>query len=154
MRCRKCRELGQVDPLAFQRAIEEILRRNEIDDFFQANEHCTIKIFAPSPRPLVIQRRGKHVIILEDDTGDFQLVERQPSGPEMEFEIADDGTWIALSLRDEYKRRAKSAVIYSDGCRNFRPIVRRRFEKFAAAWGRLLLLRKFTSGTLRYARKY
>ena len=153
MRCRKCREREQVNPLEFQKAIEEILRRNEIDDFFATNEFCTIKILAPSPRPLVIRRQGKRIIILEDDTGDLQLIERQPSGPEMELEITEEGTWIPIALREEYKRRPKSSVVHSEGCRTFRPIVLRRFEKFAVEWSRILLLRKFTAGTLRYARK-
>ena len=136
-----------------QRAIEEILRRNEIDDFFYANENCSIKIVAPSPRPLVIRKAGRRLVILEDDTGDFQLIERQPSGPEMEFEIHEDGTWEIASLREEYKR-PKRVIVYAEGCRNIRPVLQRRQQKFASEWSRILLIRKYASGILRYARKW
>jgi hypothetical protein len=136
-----------------QRVIEEILRRVEIDDFFQAHEHCTIKIIPPTPRPLVIRKSKGRVVIIEDDTSEFVLTERELSGPHAEFEILDDGRWAIAFLREEHKRRGQKAIEYADGCRTVRPIRQRRQQKFAAEWSRKLITRSYASGTLRYARK-
>ena len=137
-----------------QRVIEEILLRQELDDFFRINENCTIKIQPAAPRPLVIKKYSGRVIILEDDTSDFLTIKCDPSGPEIEFEILDDGTWANASLREEYSRRGKRAIEYVEGCRVVRPVRQRRQQKFAAEWSRKLLTRKYASGILRYARKW
>ena len=153
MRCRRCRERERIDPLAMQRVIEEILRRVEIDDFFLAHEHCTIKILPPTPRPLVIHKskgrgyyhRGRPERIHPNRAGAVR--------PHAEFEVLDDGSWIIAFLREEHKRRGQKAIEYADGCRTVRPIRQRRQQKFAAEWSRKLTTRSYASGTLRYARK-
>jgi hypothetical protein len=155
MRCRKCQEKENIEASALQQAIEEILKRIEIDDFFAANENCTIKILPPTPRPLLIRRAGSRIIVVEDDRSEFIETIREPSGPEIEFEVLDDGTWAIAGLREEYCRRAKRSIVYEDdGCRVVRPIRQRRFQKFAAEWANNLLIRRYVSGTLRYARKW
>ena len=154
MSCRRCKERAQIDPRAMQRVIEEILCRMEIDDFFQTHEHCTIKILPPTPRPLVIRKSKGRVVLIEDDTSEFILTEREPSGPHAEFEILDDGSWVIAFLREEHKRRGQKAIEYINGCRSVRPIRQRRQQKFAAEWSRKLTTRNYASGTLRYARKW
>jgi hypothetical protein len=154
MRCRKCREKDKIEASALQQAVEEILRRIEIDDFFAAHENCAIKILPPTPRPLLIRKAGNRIVIVEDDTSEFIEVGRAPSGPEIEFEIQDDGAWAIAYLREQYRPRGKRSIEYIDGCRVIRPVRQRRFQKFASEWGRNLLIRRYFSGTLRYARKW
>jgi hypothetical protein len=154
MSCRKCRERELIDPLALQRVIEEILRRIEIDDFFQGHENCSIKIVPPTPRPLVIRKSQGRIVVIEDDTSEFITTKCESSGPHAEFEVLEDGSWAIAFLREEYKRHGKKAIEYIEGCRTVRPIRQRRQQKFAAEWSRNLIIRHYPSGTLRYARKW
>lgn len=154
MRCRKCQKKETIEASALQQAIEEILRRIEIDDFFATHENCTIKILPPTPRPLLIRKAGNRIVVVEDDTSEFIDVGRPPSGPEIEFEIQNDGTWAIACLREKNCPRGKRSIEYIDGCRVIRPVRQRRFQKFASEWGQNLLIRRYFSGTLRYARKW
>jgi hypothetical protein len=153
MRCRKCRGKEQIDAQALQKAIEEILRRIEIEDFFQAHENCIIKILPPTPRPLLIRKIRGCVTVIEDDTSELIFTEREPTGPHAEFEILEDGTWDLAFLREAYKRKGKKAIEYIDDCRVVRPIRQRRQQKIVAEWSQNLLIRQYAAGTLRYARK-
>lgn len=153
MRCRKCKVQEQVDARALQKAIEEILRRIEIDDFFRAHENCSIKILPPTPRPLLIQKVRGRITVIEDDTSELMFTRREPTGPHAEFEILEDGSWDIAFLREAYKSKGKKAIEYIDDCRVVRPIRQRRQQKIAAEWSRNLLVRQYAAGTLRYARK-
>jgi hypothetical protein len=82
------------------------------------------------------------------------LTEREPSGPHAEFEILEDGSWDIAVLREKHQRKGTKAIEYVDECRTVRPIRKRRHEKFAAEWGKRLVIRGYSGGgTLRYARK-
>jgi hypothetical protein len=76
MRCRKCKERETSDAQAMQQAIEEILRRIDIDDFSRGYENCIIKILPPTPSPLVIRKSKVRVVVIEDDTSEYS---QQPS---------------------------------------------------------------------------
>ena len=154
MRCRKCKEKKQFDAQALPKAIQEILLRVEIDDFFQTHENCAIKILPPTPRPLLIKKMRGRVVIIEDDTSELIFTDREPVGPHAEFEILEDGTWDLAFFREAYKRKGKKTIEYIDDCRVVRPIRQRRQQKIAAEWSQNLLIRQYAAGTLRYARKF
>jgi hypothetical protein len=151
MKCRKCKERESVDARLMQRVIEEILTRKDVRDAFLSHENCIVKIEPPRPVPLLIKKSRGRVVILEDNSSDFILThqDRSPSGPEIEFEILEDGTWEVAAFRERYRKKSKRAIEYIEGCRVVRPVRQKRQIKAAVEWGRALVTFEHSSGILR-----
>jgi hypothetical protein len=154
MACKKCKEREVIDSSIMQRVIEEILVRQGISDIFLKSENWLVKIAPPKLGTLLIEKSGGRITILEDDIGEYSLSGLEPSGPEIEFEILDDGTWTVAALRERYRKKSKRAIEYIEGCRMIRPIRQKRQNKAAAAWAQALVIRKYVSGILRYSESW
>jgi hypothetical protein len=130
--------------------IERFLRNRRKWDEFQSCNNVTLQIEPIRPNVLLVEKCKDLIFVGELTGGDPLLVSGDLAfSREMEFEVTPDGLWLPTYLKESGRPARRCMEYIDDGCRQVRPIRRKRQIQYAEWWAEKLMACDYPRGLLR-----